>query len=229
MTGATRQTARMNDRTPTPPAATDEARLVLVRHGETQWNLAGRIQGYQADSPLTAQGEAQAQALGVRFAREGIDLLFASDLGRTLQTAEPIARATGVELVREPGLRERAYGIFEGRTFAEIETEYPEDHARMRVRDPHYAAPGGESAVQFHARILETLERIARQAMGRRAAVVTHQGVLGVMYRHANGLPHNEPRRPKLVNASCNHFRWRHGDWLLDEWCDVSHLPPGAG
>ena len=227
MTLAARQTAPV-ERTASNEARPHraEARLVIVRHGETEWNLAGRIQGYRADSPLSANGLAQAEALGVRLAREGIDLLFASDLGRTLMTAAPIARATGLEIVREPGLRERAYGIFEGRTFAEIETGYPADYARMRVRDPEYAAPGGESAIQFYDRIVGTFARIAALSVGRRAAVVTHQGVLGVMYRHVNGLPHNEQRRPKLVNASCNHFRWVDGRWVLDEWCDVSHLPP---
>jgi 2,3-bisphosphoglycerate-dependent phosphoglycerate mutase len=181
-----------------------------------------------ADSPLTATGRAQALAVAARLANEGIDLLFASDTGRTLSTAEPIARACGVELIPERELRERAYGIFEGRTFAEIAIEYPEAYERMRARDPQYKAPGGESALEFHARVVAAVQRIAASAAGRRAAVVTHQGVLGVLYRHVNGLGFNEPHRPKLLNASCNHFRYDGARWVMDAWCDVAHLPEAA-
>jgi 2,3-bisphosphoglycerate-dependent phosphoglycerate mutase len=202
-----------------------EARLVLVRHGETEWNREGRIQGYHADSPLTANGHAQAKALAARLAREGIDAIFASDTGRTRLTAHPIGLATGLEVIHDCDLRERSYGVFEGRTFAEIERDHPEDYQRIRSRDPHYAAPGGENAMQFERRIIGALNRIALQCTGKRALVVTHQGVLGVLYRHVHGLPVNEPKRPPLLNASCNHFRFSRGRWIMDAWCDIDHLP----
>ena len=206
----------------------DEATLVLVRHGETEWNLQRRIQGYHADSPLTSNGHAQAKALAERFAREGIDLLFASDTGRTRLTAHAIAQATGVAMIHDPALRERSYGVFEGRTFAEIQRDHPEDYERIHARDPHYAAPGGENAFQFDERIMGALQRIALQCAGKRAAVVTHQGVLGVLYRHVHGLAFNEAKRPRLLNASCNYFRFRRGQWVIDAWCDVDHLPQEA-
>jgi probable phosphoglycerate mutase len=205
-----------------------EARLVLVRHGETQWNLEGRIQGYHADSPLTPNGQAQARALAERLAREGLDVIFASDTGRTRQTAQPIAQATGIAVIHDSGLRERSYGIFEGRTFTEIEREHPQDYERIRARDPYYAAPGGENAMQFHERILGALHRIALQCAGKRAAVITHQGVLGVLYRHVQGLAFDESKRPRPLNASCNHFRFCRGQWVMDAWCDVDHLPQEA-
>src|SRR6266853_1266378 len=74
--------------------AVDETRLILIRHGETEWNITGRIQGYRADSALTATGREQVRALAVRLAREGIDALYSSDAGRTRETADPIAAAT---------------------------------------------------------------------------------------------------------------------------------------
>lgn len=202
--------------------------LVIVRHGETEWNRERRIQGYHADSALTAAGEAQAAALAGRLAREGIDALFASDLGRTRSTAHPIGQATGVAPVHDPGLRERSYGIFEGRTFAEIQEHYPAEYGRIMARDPDYAAPGGESALQFRDRVLATLERIAVNCLGKRAAVVTHQGVLGVLYRHALDLPLDSTQRPPMLNASCNHFRYCSGRWIVESWCDVTHLEDGA-
>ena len=202
-----------------------ECRLVLVRHGETEWNRAGRIQGFHADSPLTGNGRAQALAVAERLAAEGIDVLFSSDSGRTRQTAEPIAEATGVAPVHDAALRERSYGILEGRTFAEIEVQFPDVFQKIRSRDPHYAVPGGESPVDFRDRILGALERIVHTSAGRRVAVVTHGGVLGVMYRHALDISIEAPRSYTLANASCNHFRYVAGRWTMDAWCDVSHLP----
>src|ERR1700681_4650301 len=101
-----------------------EARILLIRHGETQWNRAGRIQGYHADSPLTATGCEQARALGARLDREGLDALYSSDAGRTRETAEPIGAATRLPVVHYKALRERNYGAFEGRSFTEIEVEF---------------------------------------------------------------------------------------------------------
>ena len=121
-----------------------KTRIVLVRHGETRWNIEGRIQGYHSDSPLTDNGHAQARAVGERLAREGIDVLYSSDLGRTRQTAEHIAAATGSPLNTDAGVRERGYGVFEGYTFEEIGKEYPEAYAKFRSRDPHFAAEKGE-------------------------------------------------------------------------------------
>jgi probable phosphoglycerate mutase len=205
-----------------------ECRLILVRHGETEWNCAGRIQGYHADSPLTENGRAQAQAVAERLAAHGIDLLYASDLGRTRETALPIAQATGISAVHDRELRERSYGVLEGRTFAEIEHEFPEAFRKIRSRDPHFAVEGGESAFDFRNRIVASLERIALQSIGSRVAVVTHGGVLGMLYRHAMAIPLDAPRTYTHPNASCNHFRFAAGCWTVEAWCDVSHLP-GAG
>ena len=94
--------------------------FLLLRHGETVWNRAGRLQGWQ-DSPLSEAGCAQAEALAARLADERVDLLVASDLGRTRQTAAPIAARLGLDVVAEAGLRERCYGELEGMTWAEIE------------------------------------------------------------------------------------------------------------
>jgi 2,3-bisphosphoglycerate-dependent phosphoglycerate mutase len=202
-----------------------ETSLIVVRHGETEWNCEGRIQGFHADSRLTPHGIVQARAVADRLAREQIDVIYCSDLGRTRETAVPIAEATGARVVHDPGLRERSYGILEGRTFAEIAVEFPAAYERIRSRDPEFAVEGGESAVRFHARIVGTLERIAAEAVGQRVAVVTHGGVVGTLYRHVMAIPLDAPRTYTLANASCSHFRFGAGRWEVDLWCDVSHLP----
>ena len=199
--------------------------LIVVRHGETHWNVEGRIQGYSADSPLTGRGEAQARAVGERLAGEAIDALFSSDLGRTRQTAQPLIAVTGLAAEFDAGLRERSYGVFEGRTYADIEREFPDAWARLASRDPHFAMPGGESSAQFQARVVLAFESIAERAGGRRVAVVTHGGVLGALYRHVMNLPLDAPRSWTMLNASINRIRIQAGRWSLDRWGDVTHLP----
>src|SRR5215217_4614172 len=87
--------------------------LIIVRHGQTEWNIRGIRQGF-LDSPLTTKGLAQAKALGQRLGREKFTALYSSDLGRALQTAQEIANVTGHEIVTDARLRERHLGIFQG-------------------------------------------------------------------------------------------------------------------
>lgn len=202
--------------------------FLLVRHGETAWNTEGRIQGYLGDSPLTEAGHAQALAVAERLARERIDRLFASDTGRTRQTTQPIEQLTGLAAVFDSGLRERNYGLFEGRTFEEVAREFPADYQSFRTRDPHYVAPGGESAIQFRDRAVAALTRLAEGLPGARVAVVTHGGVLGMMYRHAMQVPLEAKRSYSLLNASINRFRYVGGRWELIAWGDIAHLDGAA-
>jgi probable phosphoglycerate mutase len=202
-----------------------ETRILLIRHGETEWNRAGRIQGYHADSVLTEAGREQARALAGRLAGERFDALHSSDAGRTRQTAAPISTATGREVVYDAALRERNYGVFEGRTYQEVEREYPEAFQKVRARDPYYVPPGGESAVQFRDRIVAVLERIAAGVAGKSVAVITHGGVLGMMYRHVTGAPLDSKRGYSLHNASINRFLYSGERWSIEVWGDVAHLP----
>src|SRR5258706_9699855 len=186
--------------------AVDETRLVLIRHGETEWNRAGRIQGYHADSALTATGREQVRALAVRLAREGIDALYSSDAGRTRETADPIAVATRLPVVYETALRERNYGVFEGHSFTGIESAFPEEFEKFRTRDPHYVPPEGESAAQFRDRVVTALETAAGRTRGWRVAAVTHGGGLGAMYRQRVNIPLETKRDHFLSNAIVKHF-----------------------
>jgi probable phosphoglycerate mutase len=205
-----------------------EARIILIRHGETEWNREGRIQGYHGDSPLTAAGRAQARQLATRLAKENLHALHSSDSGRARQTATPIAAALEIDVVFDASLRERDYGEFEGWTYADLEEKHPEAYGRFRSRDPHYAPPGGESGAQFRDRIVKALERVA--AAGReRIAVVTHGGVLGVAYRLITGSSPEAERKYSLHNASINRLVFSHGRWSIEGWGDVAHLSGGSG
>ena len=201
--------------------------FLLLRHGETVWNRAGRLQGWQ-DSPLSEAGCVQAEALAARLADEPVDLLVASDLGRTRETAAPIAARLGLDVVSDAGLRERCYGELEGLTWAEIEHAHPRAYARLVARDADYVVAGGESATQFRARVVAALERLAREHPGASVAVVTHGGVLGVVYRWAKDIPLEMPRTFSVPNGGVNRVGIERRSWSIDAWAETAHLPDAA-
>lgn len=182
--------------------------ILFIRHGETAWNRIKRIQGH-IDIPLADSGLAQAQRLAVRLARETrdgarVDAIYSSDLMRAQQTAQPAADALGLPLVLRAGLRERAYGIFQGHDSTEIEARFPDAYAAWQTRDPGFEPEGGESQRAFYHRVLHALEPIVAAHPGGRIACVAHGGVLDCVYRFANGLDLAAPRNYQLLNTSIN-------------------------
>ena len=201
--------------------------LILIRHGETVWNREHRMQGQQ-DSPLTEVGVRQARRLGQRFRDEAFGALYSSDLGRAHQTAKSVADAKRCEIIIDPRLRERHFGVFEGLTGGEIERGYPQEFLRFSSRDPAYAVPGGESALQFRERCIACLTELAERHPGGRILVVTHGLVLDMLYRAANALTLEQPRPVPLLNASLNIFRYGGKRWHCEAWGDVAHLEDAA-
>jgi probable phosphoglycerate mutase len=199
-------------------------RFIVVRHGETQWNIQQRIQGH-GDSPLTARGEAQADAIAARLAQEKFDALIASDLGRAIQTAQRIAARTGHAVVPDARLRERNFGIGEGLTYAEIDQRFPGAFSRTQEMDPDYLVPGGETRRHFHHRVMMAFEALALEHHGKRIAVVAHGGVLAAIYRVVHGIPVAQPHTIPIANASYNALPFEADTWSLEAWDDVAHLP----
>ncbi|MCI3204197.1 MULTISPECIES: histidine phosphatase family protein [Pandoraea] len=203
--------------------------LTLIRHGETDWNRVKRIQGH-TDIPLSAEGERQAVLLGERIVREVavhgsvFDHVLTSDLQRAVQTAEPVAQACGLPLVRTARLRERHYGAFETRVPDEIQADFPQDYARWQTRDPDFTIPGGESMRGFYTRITDFVTQLLGDYAGQRVALVAHGGVLDCCYRLATGLALTEPRAYPLLNASVNRLAYDGERWQVLSWGDVTHL-----
>ena len=208
----------------TPMQAT---RILLVRHGETAWNTDGRIQGH-IDIGLNGVGRAQAQRLAAALAQGGDapDVIYSSDLARALQTAQAVADATGAPLTATPSLRERHFGAFQGRSFADIRAERPQDAERWRQRDPDWAPPeGGESLLIFRERVTQAVQALAAKNMGRHLAIFTHGGVLDILYRAATGLGLQDARTWALGNAAINRLLWTPDSGLtLVGWADTHHL-----
>ena len=141
--------------------------LLLVRHGQTEWNALGLMQGQTADIPLTDLGHAQAAAAAAELASLRPGALVSSDLLRARQTAEHCARATGLPIVVTPALREQAYGVLEGRPSRELWDV-------VDWTDPHWAAEGGESLAQLYARVETYLRELASSPPADVVALVTH-------------------------------------------------------
>ena len=198
-------------------------RLILIRHGETAWNRATRIQGH-TDIPLSPLGLAQAERLAEALADERLAAIYSSDLSRARQTAEALARAQRLAVRLDTGLRERAFGRFEGLSWDEIAQAYPEDSARWRRREPDFAVGGGESLNAFSARCLDAARRAAAAHPGDSIALVAHGGVLDCLYRAATRAALESPRSWQLGNATINRLLATPEGFTLVGWNDDRHL-----
>ena len=198
-------------------------RIIAIRHGETAWNVDTRIQG-QLDIPLNTVGRWQASRVAQALAQESIQAIYASDLLRAWETAGAIAQATGLPLQAHEGLRERGFGDFQGKTFAEIEALWPEHSRQWRARHPEWAPPGGESLIALRARIVEAASELAARHLGEQIVLVAHGGVMDVLYRLATGQELQAPRTWQLGNAAINRLLWTPEGLTVVGWSDTRHL-----
>ena len=206
-------------------------RILAIRHGETAWNVGGRLQGH-LDIPLNDAGRRQARQLAQALAARGeaIDALYSSDLSRALDTARAVANATGAPLATRTALRERFFGDFQGHSFAELAERLPDEAERWRRRDPAWAPPGGgESLLQFQERVAHAVQALAAENTGKHIALFTHGGVLDVIYRAATGLGLQDARTWHIGNAAINRLLWTpDGGLTLVGWADTTHLEEEA-
>lgn len=203
-------------------------KILLIRHGETAWNAVRRLQGH-TDIPLNEEGERQAQALARALAREPLDAIVCSDLGRALQTAQAVAvHHPHIPLHTDPGLRERGYGAFEGLLYTEIAERYPVEFAEWQARDVDAVMPAGERVAesfrQFYQRCQDGIARWAAQYPEQSILIVAHGGVLECAYRAARGLSIDGPRDFQVKNASINRFTFGNGALSLEQWGEAAHL-----
>ena len=202
-------------------------RLIAIRHGETAWNVGARIQGY-LDIPLNDTGRWQARRAAQALAGEPITTVYASDLSRAFETAAAVATVAGLQPIAEEGLRERHFGVFQGRTFAEIEAELPDQALRWRKRDPEFAPEGGESLITYRDRVVSTVQRLAARHPDELIVLVAHGGVMDVLYRSATRQEIQSPRTWQLGNAAINRLLWTPEGLSLVGWSDTGHLEGAA-
>jgi len=200
--------------------------LYFVRHGEAVSNRDNRFGGW-SDAPLTDLGHRQAIAAAGEMRRRAPTVLVTSDLARARQTAQPIADMLGLEPRLEPGLRERSLGVFDGLSFAEAETRYPDMWKSLTSRDPDAVPDGGELADVVFGRVSSAIERILTDHAGERVAVVTHGLALfhAFSYICRLGAPtYDHPVFVLVDNASITQVERRGAHWRIVSINDTAHL-----
>ena len=183
--------------------------LLLVRHGETDWNRDGRWQGH-SDTELNDAGRDQARRLAAELA--DVDVIYSSDLARARETAEILAEPLGLEVRFDPRLRERSFGAWEGMTAAEIEVEFADEHARWMAGE----APGAADAepfTDFGARVQEFVADVLAEHLGETVLVVGHGGSIRVIHALAEGLDYVRDHRliPGVANCTVAKYAARDG------------------
>jgi broad specificity phosphatase PhoE len=160
--------------------------ILLIRHGQTDWNVARRWQGHW-DEPLNRLGLAQAHALARRLATWPIRAIYSSDLARAAQTADILGRALDLEPIYDAAWRERHVGDFQGLTSEEAQAQFPHIWAEMArgIVNP----PNGEHVLELHTRVTAAFERLVTGHEGQVIAVISHGGALGSVISHVLGIP----------------------------------------
>jgi broad specificity phosphatase PhoE len=199
-------------------------RLILVRHGETPWNVTLQYQGH-ANVPLNERGREQARRTAARLRRLEVRALYASDITRAWETAEIIGTAIGQTPVPMPELREIDVGQWEGLTPEELYRRFPDHMAEYR-RDPARTVRlGGESYAQLQARALVALQRIQEShAQGEVVVAVSHGGTIRALLCHVIGLDLGNFGRMWLDNGSLTELRLGRNGWRLMRLNDAAHV-----
>ena len=197
--------------------------LVLIRHGETDMNRQLRFQGH-LNVGLNAIGLEQARRLGARMAGEKADAVYVSDLLRARQTAHPVAEQLRLSTVSEPALREQSFGVVDGMRVDDIKAQHPQAWEGWLRFEEDFAMPEGESTRVFHGRVMDAVQRVVAAHPGQTVVVVTHGGVLDMIYRTARSLGLGGPRQSEIPNAGLNRIRVREGNLEILDWADTRHL-----
>lgn len=201
-------------------------RLCLIRHGETAWNAERRLQGH-TDIPLNAKGEMQARqmAQALKDAKISFDVLYTSDLKRAADTANAVVQLFAMKAQVNSALRERHFGALQGLSIHEAPLVRPDIWQAHISRDLDHELEGGESIQQLALRVQNILDQIQKQHTGKIILIVSHGGILDMMYRIASNQSLSAERVASVPNASLNWIRHRQSDgWSVERWGDTRHL-----
>ncbi len=196
--------------------------IILIRHGETEWNSQKRMQGH-SNSDLSSVGQAQIQALGQWMKNVPFDFIYSSDSLRAKQTAEAITQFSGHELQFDQRLREKNLGVFEGLTSEEARERHPEVFRLFKTAGSKYVIDEGESTQQLQDRALEIVNEIRIKHPEERVLLVTHGGFIRVVMKHSLGLSLETPTRFLIRNTGVFRLVWE-DKWLVSQMGGVSHL-----
>ncbi len=198
--------------------------IIAVRHGQTQANSTGILQGH-LDIALDDMGLAQATAAAERLKEIHFDAAYSSDLSRAAETAKAVLKYhQEIKPVLTESLREWNLGELQGRPHSELVQEYPAIMNSFKKGNADLQVPGGETLYAFQKRISSFMDEIAARHAGQRILFVSHGGALQRMFAHTTGLLDEKNIRPLCANAGISVFRHLPGGWQLVTWSETGHL-----
>lgn len=201
--------------------------IIIIRHGETEWNKTGRFQGH-SDVPLSEEGRAQAEALGKNLVVDHVDAIYASDLTRAMETAAPLAERFGLPVIPDPQLRELNFGAWEGRNFNDVNAENP-DAMKNFYNDPEQAnIPDSENFTDFQRRVAGRVREITAQERGKRIVIVSHGASIRILLADLLSMPIRSIWHLSQLNTAVNKIRFEDdGFAIVTLMNDTSHLRAG--
>ncbi len=202
-------------------------KLLITRHGETEWNVLRRYQG-QSDVPLNEKGIWQAEQLAKRLAAENISAIYASDLSRAVDTARTILHAqTGgmaISITTDPRWRELSFGKWEGLNHEEISTQWQAEAQVWYADQVNSSPPGGESLLQLAERVESALDGIRRAHKDETVLLVSHSGALQALMCHILGVDLKRYWQFRILQASLSIVSFYEDSAVLNLFNDISHL-----
>lgn len=199
-------------------------KIILVRHGETVWNVEMKYQGH-SDIALTPKGQEQARKVGARLAREKIDAVYASDLSRAQFTAEQIAKRHNLQVVVVPEFREISFGEWEGLSYNSISTKWPEQMEKFYTLTDELEIPGGETFRQVKARAIEALKRVVNSHPDQTIVIVSHGGTIRTILCAIMNIHLNHLWNIQQANTAVNILNYYDDNKVMVELVnDVHHL-----
>jgi len=192
-----------------------ETTLYIVRHGETEWNRKGLLQG-QLNSELTPEGIERTEDFRKEITDLNPDIVYSSDQKRAVITAEILTRDLDRTMKFHSGLREMNFGAFQGLSWDSVKVEMPDIFARYREDNPDFVVPGGESHNQFHRRVTEALQQIIDENPGKKILIVSHGGSINKMICYAREMAPSGNRFFRSKNLALNIFKYKDGNLTVE-------------
>ena len=193
--------------------------VYVIRHGETDFNRDGRLQGHMP-VPLNQNGQIQAEALGLYLKQHEIDVIYSSPLLRARQTADIISQVTQAAVCDDPRFGEIAFGDFEGLTHSEIEAKFGDEYRMWRTGDMSYTVPNGESRRSVQKRMTDGWAEMIEQSSHKRIAIVSHGSAIRILLRY---MFHYLPTKT-IENTSLTTISRFERVWEIESFAERPHL-----
>ena len=201
--------------------------LYITRHGQTEWNVQGRLQGH-LDSPLTDLGITQAGQLSNSLADVDFDVIYSSPSLRTVHTSEIIRGQRPIDVTVEERLREINMGSWEGMELSEVKLQFPHEHeAYWNTPALYVPSNGGESFQDVCERVTPFIERIMDDDENRTIMIITHTVTLKCIMSYFEKRPLNQLWNPPFVHPTCLcHVMIDSGTVTIQKYGDMTHIRP---